>query len=319
MGRPGRAARQASDATWQPWLCWEALLSGGAPPAAQGPTPLAAAAHALAAALAGTEAGERARFEDAARTLLAVAPPVLQPEAADLLAAIDPARDASGAVAAWRDGAADALPHGLEAVGFRADDAQGATAALVLAGPGAPGRRVLRVGRALAQPDRHFAVSWPASQRRSVAGIAALALAGPGGLDLARFFASVYGFAYAGAAHTGMLDVLLHRMRGLCEGFGTVRRDGDRVALARPVAVPDPRSERPPEARLAHELAQAGPGSTATLPRALGLPLRTVQLLVRRLVDDGACREIRDGRSVRYQMEDTTFSEPTDARARPRG
>jgi hypothetical protein len=41
------------------------------------------------------------------------------------------------------------------------------------------------------------------------------------------------------------------------------------------------------------------------------MPLRTVQSLLRELVDQGACTSERSARSVKYVVEDTTFKEPT--------
>ena len=43
----------------------------------------------------------------------------------------------------------------------------------------------------------------------------------------------------------------------------------------------------------------------------LGVPLRTVQVSLSRLIEDGSCTSEKVGRHVVYAVEDTTFQEPT--------
>ena len=57
-------------------------------------------------------------------------------------------------------------------------------------------------------------------------------------------------------------------------------------------------------------------GRTETVPakdaaKLLGIPVRTAQDGLRRLVDDGVCRAEKVGRRLEYHLEDTTFREPT--------
>jgi predicted transcriptional regulator len=83
--------------------------------------------------------------------------------------------------------------------------------------------------------------------------------------------------------------------------------------------MPDPRCARPLESRVL-ALVAATPGLTARdVATTIGLPLRTVQLALRTLVDDGACAVDRDGARVAYVVDDTTFGRPTTARLRAPG
>jgi hypothetical protein len=43
----------------------------------------------------------------------------------------------------------------------------------------------------------------------------------------------------------------------------------------------------------------------------LRIPLRSIQKILRELLDDNACVSEGQGRRVEYYVEDTTFSEPT--------
>jgi hypothetical protein len=147
------------------------------------------------------------------------------------------------------------------------------------------------------------------SQVRVGTGLAVLTMVGAQGLSRDAFFQRVYGFPFSVGAHKGVLDVLLHRMRKTIAPFGTIHRVDDVFTLTvdRPVILSDPRGAQSPEERLLAYLATAGPTSTEALGAALGLPLRTVQLVMQALTEEGACRALREGRHVRYQVEDTTF------------
>ena len=127
------------------------------------------------------------------------------------------------------------------------------------------------------------------------------------------FFHSTYGFEFVHNIHGGPLDVLVHRMRKAITLYGDIDRDDDRITLRlrSEVAIPDPRCCTPIDTRLVRLLSQMGPLSTDAAASELGLPVRTARALLRQFVADGLCRELREGRSVRYQIEDTTFNEPT--------
>ena len=84
-----------------------------------------------------------------------------------------------------------------------------------------------------------------------------------------------------------------------------------KVTLHEPIAVPDPRWSPAPENAILNVLAQLGAATPKEAAEALGLPLRTAQHVLRTLADDGACRLHREGRGVRYTVQDTTFVEPT--------
>ena len=84
-----------------------------------------------------------------------------------------------------------------------------------------------------------------------------------------------------------------------------------RLVARTPFSVPDPRCERPMEDTLLRALAERGGGSAKEIAQTLDVPLRSVQLLLKGLVEDGACLSEKDGRRVAYKVEDTTFHEPT--------
>lgn len=107
--------------------------------------------------------------------------------------------------------------------------------------------------------------------------------------------------------------MLYHRMRERLSTSATlVREDGElRIELHRGLAVPDPRWAPAPENAVLTALARLGAATAQEAAAALGLPLRTAQHVLRTLAKDGVCRIHREGRKMRYAVEDTTFAEPT--------
>jgi hypothetical protein len=182
----------------------------------------------------------------------------------------------------------------------------------VLARPDAPAFRLLPAGVGLLRASTPvLGAAGPDSRgsMRTDAGIAVLALAGPGGMRRKDLFRAVYGFAFAYERHAGVFDVLMHRMRKRFEPYGEVRRSDDRCALVirAPVVVPDTRSARPTEERVLWVLAARGQASAEDLAHELGASVRTVQLALQQLVADGACRSQRAGQTFTYVVDDTTF------------
>jgi hypothetical protein len=145
---------------------------------------------------------------------------------------------------------------------------------------------------------------------------AVLALA-PGGTTQQALFETVYGFPFTLAKQEGALRVLLHRARAALEGGATIERDGDRLTLVpeRTLLLPDPRCARPLAERVLALVAASPHGTPARdVASALRVPLRTVQLALHGLVEEGACEAVRDDRSVAYVVEDTTFAAPSFTR-----
>jgi hypothetical protein len=149
--------------------------------------------------------------------------------------------------------------------------------------------------------------------------LAALALVGPDGLTEDALFAAVYGFTYNATLHRGAWDVALHRARSACAELAILHRNEGRVWLevAHRFVVPDPRCQRAHEDRVLQRLASAEGTSARELASGLGLSLRTVQDVLRDLVETGACQQHRDGRRRTYSVEDTTFQEPTRSGSKP--
>ena len=357
LGALGRAA----PATWSGWLDWERQLSGGpaphaptdAPGTGDAATPAARAARALAQVLDATRTGDATAFAAHATALLEAASvwPDAGREATALLAALDPTRtDIPPALEGWYRGDTAAIPCGLHGVGVSPDlgsDSESATA-FVIAAPGQPGRRFLRPGLTLMNGARvlNRDTGRPgAGGVRTETGVAALALAGVGGMTREAFFLVVYGFPFVAQRHQAVLDVLCHRMRALLGSSGEIRResmeveaasrtgsldgaangnahgasDGSAVAgapslalvLHESVIVPDMRCALPAADRVLRALAALGATSAKSAADSLRMPLRTVQAVLQQLVAEGACSIEREGRRVAYRIEDTTFTEVT--------
>ena len=102
----------------------------------------------------------------------------------------------------------------------------------------------------------------------------------------------------------------MHRMRGRVADAAQILRDEGRLVLAPAHAflLADPRCALPLADRLVLSLVALGTPSAADAADALGLPLRTVQAALQALVAEGTCRAERQGRHVRYLVEDTTFT-----------
>lgn len=299
----------------QGWLEWETLLAGG-PRAFSDGSAIAPAPSAAAALMRAAEAGQRDAFEAAwtalARATAGIADAAQEAEA--LAACLDPGRSCALApVLAWRRGDGGTTPYGLDAVGWlrgSESDTERATA-FVIAAPGAAGVRVLWPGVPLSGAALIDSPVVDGAGPRTDMGLAALALAGPAGLSRPEFFERVYSFGY-GERHRGVLDVLLHRMRERLGSRGRISWNAGDGALVlepdRPLALPDPRCTRSPADRVLWAIARHGASRAQDAAEALRMPLRTVQALLRQLVDEGVCQTSRAGSSVRYEVRETTFT-----------
>lgn len=290
--------RAVAPTPWHAWIDRERALAGESALAREAQwRPLFDAAR----------AGDRDAFDAAREARLAEARGFapFEKEARAIAAGLDPDAPARGP---FERGARALSPHGV--VDPAEDD--GPVAHVWIRPDGA--RRVLDAGRGLV---RGAWIPEDLREQRASTFASVLALGGPMELDAA--FEAVYGFAFTSAKHDAVMRTLLHRSRALLEGAAEIERDGYRLTLRahRPLLIPDPRCARPPEQRILAALA-AGGGGAREIAGRVRVPLRTVQLALKRLVDDGAARVEREGRRVSYVVEDTTFAEPTLSRLRAR-
>tara|TARA_B100001750_G_scaffold232733_1_gene232161 strand:+ start:2573 stop:4030 length:1458 start_codon:yes stop_codon:yes gene_type:complete len=273
----------------------EQVLAGlDAPRAAEG-SPADEAAHALARHAAGEP------FAAGSLDLL--------PVSAELVAVARRAMG-TGDGSAWAAGETHRVPRGL--IAFGAFAATTTAPAFVVASPEGA-RRVLGAGlNHLPQVER---IDTPdAPQERTVMAVAWLALHRA---EVAEelFFERLYGFPYEQAIHRSVLNKLLSRARQLVADRGELVREDGRIALRveRPFALWDPRCAPGLEERLMVALG-GGPRSAADVAGALGYSKRAVQLALKSLVDEGACRPVQEGRHVHYVLEDTALTSLTVSR-----
>jgi DNA-binding transcriptional ArsR family regulator len=330
------ALASVAPAQWHAWIAWEMLLAGGqaaaeallgrAAQAGAPATPAERMARALAQATAAARGGDRTAFDRAAADLRrdTGAWRSRAHEAAAVLACIDPLAEAPAdpAVSAFIAGATARVPQGLDGLGAGAPDESELEAAVVVARPGSRGRRVLRAGRPLVSGCRGLPqdAAATAPSLRTDTAIAALALAGPEGLGLEAFFASVYGFGFQATRHQGVLDTLVHRMRARLRGLAVVERDpGERLTLVveRPMLLVDLRCAPPLADRVLRAVVALGAPSAQQAAAALKVPLRTVQQALQELVESGICAARREGNRVAYRIRDTIFTAITRPRWAP--
>jgi hypothetical protein len=331
-GRPHMALHiltqlaSVAPSSWRPWIAWESLLAGrtDVPP---GWLDGAAAPRALADVLEALRSGDAGRFRAHRRILrdATAGCALFAREGEALLCALDPSvsPSAGSGLDGWLSGAttgsAADLAVSLYGIGAGVRSGSGSApdreaAVLVLALPGAPGRRLIRLGASLVDGarlvEREPDAEGTGAGARAAIGLATLALAGPAGVARDTFFRTVYGFPFVAERHRGVLEVLAHRMRARLGDAAEIDRDDGRLALriARPILLADPRCALPLPDRLVRSLIELGTPSAADAARALGLPLRTVQAALQQLVAEGTCRVERHGRHVGYRVEDTTFT-----------
>ena len=325
------AIARAAPAQWRGWLAWELRFAGDQQTAealetaaAHAPAPgirerALPASVAFGRAIAAASAGDRASFS---RELAGAAEQVghVPWRALELVAAriaLDPDADESHADAtldAWLRGATSEPPATLAGLCTVADAAAASesAAAYALARPPRPARRVLTLGLPLAGEEARRVQKVKRKKGRTDTALAVLALAGPAGLTREELFREVYGFNYTPALHQSVLDVLLHRLRGVVEPSGSIDR-GDRIVLTlgEPLIVPDPRCTASVDGQVLRLLAMQAASTAKEAAEALGVSLRAAQAALQQLVNDGALISERRGNQVAYRVEDTTFSEPT--------
>lgn len=315
--------RSVAPPAWWPVLAWEAVLSGitsesrADSGADQGHAPHPAPV--LVEWVLGLERGDGPGFAVRTAQLLAAAAPwpAHRAEVEAWIAAVDPTRTPTADVAPWSSGRTAIAPPALAGLlGWRGVAPAGDSAVAYVLVDGPLRRRLPRLSFALLDRDRIASTAQSRlKQGRTEMLAAALALAPPAGLDEASCFASVYGFPYEPEVHKSIFDVLVHRAREHLAGRATLARGGGRLALTvgGPLLLADPRCTRPFGDALLGVLAEAerAGASAKEVAQATGASLRVVQATLQSLVEDGACQQARGGREVRYRVEDTTYSEPT--------
>jgi hypothetical protein len=310
--RIAAALARAAPPSWHGWLALELALAGSlelaaAALATASSGPAVDGARAVLALFDAAGRGDRAAF-DAARWA----------DLEALAAALDPtAPIPGGPLGAILSGESDALPGWLAGPATIPRAGEPHALMRVVSRPGHPPRRALAAGIALAPRGVHeVGREAGAKQHRREAALAVLALAGPEGMDKEALFRAVWGFAFVPHLHQGVLDVLLHRARSaLGDAAELVRREGRVVMEVRaPIAIVDPRAERPLDDRVLSLVSARGHAARAReLAGDLDVPLRTIQAALQRLVDEGECLRDGEGQRVEYRVEDTTFREPTRA------
>ena len=322
------ALAQVAPSAWHGFLRWELVMAGAletawqlgenAPRHESHRSPSDEAAAALETFVSAAEASDAPSYA-AARAALERASriPLLAADAGAVLDACDLDRTPRDTdVIAWCAGATAEGPSRLHGILTRRGSAPSDDSAIayVIAHPDGVRRRVPRLVWSFCR-ERGVVVlaQGRRKQGRVETLVSALALAGDDGLDEPDCFAEVYEFAYEPEVHKNIFHVLVHRAREWLGDAGTVEVGGGRIALrlVRPVLVPDPRCTKPMHDRLLRAVAENRGATAKDIARAIGVSLRVAQAALQELSADGACLAQREGKQVRYVVEDTTFSEPT--------
>ncbi|MGE0787304.1 MAG: hypothetical protein AB7S26_16650 [Sandaracinaceae bacterium] len=309
------------------WLGWELWMAGarergfllevGAPP-------LHRAAAALENLLAAADADDAGAYRAAAAELERAASSLslIRSEARALLETNDPdATFTAEDVAAFAEGRSDDVPAALHGIITRdgAAPADETAIAYVLARPGRPARRITRLGWVLLERStlRQLTQS-RRKQGRNETIIAALALAGARGLSEAELFEMAYEFRYVPETHANSFGVALHRARKYVEPLAVIHHASGRLVLEahEPFVVPDPRCKKPIKDKLLCAVADQRGASPGDIAKAVGVSLRVAQAALAGLSAEGGCVARKSGRELVYEVEDTTFSEPTQLRSR---
>jgi len=304
-----RALEAVAPSPWHGWLGHEAFLAH--PARAPGRVPWSFTT-ALREVVTAASAGDAATVAEAR----VEAPRLFGEEVADLLSALR-AREPTARVAAWLAGRVHEVPAALAGFAIPELVLEGQrSSVMVRIAPDERAHRILRVAMPLFGSARDEGHS--VAQERSYRLLAELAFA-PEGLSRAEVFERIYGFAYRPAIHGGTFRVLLHRARAAIEGEGHVEGEGDvlRLVADAPAVFPDPRSALDLEGVVLNHLARTtGAVSARDIAGALQVSVRSVHRVLRELQEQGLCEVRKEGRKVRYELEDTTFHQPTLSRLR---
>ncbi|MBO6934771.1 MAG: winged helix-turn-helix transcriptional regulator [Deltaproteobacteria bacterium] len=181
----------------------------------------------------------------------------------------------------------------------------------ILARPTARTRRLsgLAVRATAAHVDAPMVTS---KSPRIAAFLSHLALAGPEGAEAKALFRRVYGFRYIALRHRDAYKVLVSRARKTVAARAEIERVDGRIVLRvlAPLLLPDATTTSSAEDRMLRLFA-SGRSAPQQIASRMGISVRTVQRAVKRLTEEGVLSEVRDGRRVSYEVQDTTFHEPT--------
>ncbi len=326
-GKPHLAARILSSllefaaAPWHPWMLWELTLAGGQPTqGSSGPAAPWPALDQVRSMLDAARIGDQTQFDERRAAALATVSGWAWFETdlrlfhhlVDPRIALD---DLDPRAVTWVHGQTAETPFGLH--GLCANpvkpEADEDAVAYVIATPDVPARRILSLGLELVPGEAIRLAQMRRRSGRLDTAAAALALAGPEGLESTEFFRAVYGFAYTPEIHRGVIKTLVHRLRARLEDVARVHSESGRLRLEHVTTaiLPDPRCSAALNDRVLWLLSTHRGLSARDAAERLQLPLRTVQTALHELVEDGSCESQRMGRNVSYEVEDTTFSEPT--------
>ncbi|MEM9189662.1 MAG: helix-turn-helix domain-containing protein [Myxococcota bacterium] len=301
---------------WQSWLQWEAAMAG----LPLDPNVTREPAVHLATLMSALRHGADA--SDAVSELRQLAVEPLHWDATRALALFSASRNGGSdgtfpALRSWQAATAADVPPDLSGLAFLPPleaKAEAVEARLVVTPDGTVTRLPAVAVRHSVNGRDALDLTEAARQPRAELGLAELA-SSAAGTALEDYFRNVYGFAYDPALHESMLSMNLLRMRRLLGENGTIERaDGTLwLAIRRAVVLRDPRSQEDIQQRALRILAK-GSLSARSLAAALGVSLRSAQRALSELQQEGAVESQKQGRTVAYQVEDTTFSEPTRSR-----
>ncbi|MEM9194628.1 MAG: winged helix-turn-helix domain-containing protein [Myxococcota bacterium] len=305
------------------WIAWERALLGDVWPESTSDPALAPSVD-LHKLLQAVELADHAAVRDITTALAKKTDPVsfVRRELAIIGAAVnheEPSAD-DAEVDSWLAGVGDSIPPELTGLCMPQVNAEGdeLAGAFALLGPERTPRRVLRAGVRLGGGEAPEPT--PRAQYRTLVALVVLAFAGEEGLSDDALFSQVYGFSLSGPRHAATLRQLVHRMRDYLGGRGAIPRTGRGYAFTAKAtfAVPDPRCSPGLDELILRYLGDHdGRATSQDVAQALGIAVRTVQVALKRLVGDGVCTAIRQGRKFDYALEDTTFREPTLTRLSP--
>ncbi|MEM9074786.1 MAG: hypothetical protein AAGE52_40190 [Myxococcota bacterium] len=304
-----RALRQVAPAPWHGWIEYEHFLAN---PTADATTPWELGRY-VRSLVVSAEAGDRTSFAELVPPRI---PGLFAEEINDLWRVLG-ASGTSPSLRPWLDGHDPAAPGSI--AGFCVPEISGGStqsSVMLRVSPSEPTRRVLRCALRLVGGVDEAAHTL--TQERTYTLLAEL-VGASGPLSRADLFQRVYGFGYKPTLHSGTFRVLLHRARAAVEGQAEILDENHQLQL-RPTALcflPDPRCTLDLEGIVLHHLARTDSSISArAIAEALSVSVRSVQKILKELLDIGACEMHRDGRAVEYRLEDTTFHSPTLTRLR---
>lgn len=190
----------------------------------------------------------------------------------------------------------------------------------ILVDPAAGHREISALSLSLSDQQGYARCPILGSGQIRAAQVLAVLAARPGDpLPTLEVFQEVYGFTYVAEKHSSVFRSALKRVRMQLGAFGEVDRPTAgtvRLLANQRLSVPDPQSILTLEERILRILSRT-PASSAEIARLLHVSKRQVQKSLPELIAQGCCSVEKDGRAVRYNVEDTTFIVPTFARVQP--